>query len=110
MGQAVKFITEVSARTPGVAFEKARRQAIRENGNSILSGTIAPKSEYTMINLLPGQDPYAVINEMLYDITSPFFDKWGPCGCIKMPRQIEHGPKGRINSPSTYIFFGWAPT
>lgn len=85
----------VSARQ---AFEDLVEQAQHEHGHGGYTGTIAEKSEFTLI---PGkyendQDAERAAIAMIDTNDPRVDDKWGPAGAIALPGE------GR------WLFFGWA--
>jgi len=81
MGAEV-FITRAVGTISSQAFNNAQVEACYEAGNNGYTGTIAEKSEFTMIDCPEGIDP-EVYAWLLIDNEDPRVDdKWGPAGCI----------------------------
>lgn len=75
------------------AFRAAVAEAKYDYGHRGYTGTIAEKSEFTMIPLPEGVDPLRYAYQIMSD--ERVSDKWGPAGCF----DLGHGE---------YLFFGWA--
>ena len=77
------------------AFRAAREEAFYECGHSGYTGTIAEKTEFTIIELPAGKDAEDYAEELIDEGDTRIQYKWGPCGCIAMGNR-------------RYVFFGWA--
>lgn len=90
---AERFEVKAKGRTAQSAFNRATKEARYEHGHGGYSGTIAEKTEFTVIEVPKGRDPkdYADSDEALALVE----DKWGPAGCIKLGKD-------------EWLFFGWA--
>lgn len=110
--------------TPEEAFRAAREEALYEYGHRGYTGTLAEKSEFTLIKdsfddivklaAQQGEKLHGSTHKALLTATTPhdrasvtaealiavcderIIDKWGPAGCI----EVEPG--------KLYLFFGWA--
>lgn len=78
------------------AFNTAVTEAAYEHGHGGYTGTIAEKSEYTLIGLAADRkEAKAMALKLLEEGDKRVDNKWGPAGAI------EIGDFG-------YLFFGWA--
>ena len=96
---AEQFAHFSRGKTAKEAFDRAVEDALYDYGHSGYTGTIAEKSEFTMIEQ---ESSVKTLNEAeeiankLMELDDPRIDdKWGPAGCIK----IKDGG---------FLFFGWA--
>lgn len=92
---AENFEVESKGKTPEEAFHAAKQEALYWHGHDGYTGTIAEKFEFKMYELGPEEDREDFIERMLGDETGPYYDKWGPAGCIK-------------TDDEEYFFFGSA--
>jgi len=92
---AATFVTKVEAKNAKEAFKIAVEEAQYNFGHAGYTGTIAEKSEFTMISVPGGVAYHDHINTLINNDDKRIEDKWGPAGCI----EIENGK---------YVFFGWA--
>lgn len=103
---ATTFFDVVNGKDAKSAFAVAVEEAAYENGHGGYTGTIAEKSEFTMIPLpFKFEDNVGIkerigiietFTEKLIEERDPRIDdKWGPAGCIEI-------------IPGKYLFFGWA--
>jgi hypothetical protein len=92
---AEQFFMKSTGKTAQEAFRNAVDQAAYEHGHSGYTGTIAEKSEYTMIPLPEGKNPTDYANELMDNSDPRVDDKWGPAGCFDLGK-------------GSYLFFGWA--
>ena len=76
---------------PEEAFVDAVDQARYDYGHRGYTGTIAEKSDYTLVKKSEDEEAYDFSER-----TGIGDDKWGPCCCAKI------GDK-------KYLFFGWSP-
>ena len=90
-----EFIVYVSAPTAKDAFRIAVEEARYEHGAGGYTGTIAEKSEFTLMANFGNGDPEALVDSLLEKEDQRVCDKWGPCGCVKISK--DH-----------YLFFGMA--
>jgi hypothetical protein len=122
MGAGVFYNTVIGKyKDPNKAMSELRDEAIEEYKYEYgeydgYSGTIAEKHDFVMIPLPPRKNPYQYIDELIDNDDPRISDKWGPAGCIEVPRNrwknlfnertVEEwkGKKG----VRAYIFFGWA--
>lgn len=86
------------------AFDAAVKQAEHDQGYGGYTGTIAEKTEFVMIEDVPGfnKDRPVMstvadlwVNKLMGDHDPRIIDKWGPAGCIWC-------------GYNKYMFFGWA--
>ena len=77
------------------AFKSAQEDARWKHGNEGYTGTIAEKSEFTVISVPEGTDPLIYADQLLNEDDPRVDDKWGPAGCVRV------GTDG-------FYFFGWA--
>lgn len=98
---ACTFYTESTGRNAKEAFDSAVQEAQYEYGHGGYTGTIAEKGSFTSIPLPEGQDPYTRAEELIDKQDRRVDDKWGPAGCIEMPK--KEGQTER-----RFLFFGWA--
>lgn len=86
------------------AFDAAVADACYNYGHAGYTGTIAEKTEFTLITKTPM--PYDAAQELatklLDDGDERVDDKWGPAGAIPV-----HG-KDDPAAVQGYLFFGWA--
>lgn len=82
-------------KTAAEAFKAARAEAQYDHGHSGYSGTLAEKTEFTLIDLPAGKTPAEYAAELIDGGDDRIDDKWGPAGCIAV-------------SPGVRLFFGWA--
>lgn len=94
---AETFYTKSQASSPKLAFNEAIKKALYDHGHSGYTGTIAEKDSYQMAsyNLFTMSQAIEFADNLLDQ--SPYSDKWGPAGCLRVS-----------NDPKTYLFFGWA--
>jgi hypothetical protein len=92
---ACTFGTTAKGKTAEEAFTTARKEAQYESGHGGYTGTIAEKTNFTMIECPAGMDPYEFAHGLIDKGDRRVDDKWGPAGCIK----IKDGE---------FYFFGWA--
>lgn len=108
------FTTASWGKTALEAFRKAVEQAEYDYGHAGYTGTIAEKPSFVMIDLPPFKDPTDLADELILDDDERVSDKWGPAGCIEIPKEIEDkiaeregaGKKGE--NEKLFLFFGWA--
>lgn len=79
---AMSFYQRARGSTAREAFQGACRQALHQSGHGRYTGTIAEKSDYTMIKCPPSMKPEAYAEELITSGDSRVKDKWGPAGCI----------------------------
>lgn len=84
------------------AFRELVSSAQHENGHGGYTGTIAEKSEFTMIRLpeppddkTPAQWAAIEADRLIEEDDPRISDKWGPAGCFDL-------------GDGSYLFFGWA--
>lgn len=92
---ACTFSTVASGKTAEEAFRAARERAQYEHGHGGYTGTIAEKSQFTVINCPDGTNPSAYASALIDDGDPRIDDKWGPAGCIDLGN-------------NKFLFFGWA--
>ena len=95
---ACEFSVSSKGKTAAEAFSKAVSDAQYESGHGGYSGTIAEKGSFRMTQERAStmKEAMAVVDQHMGDDGSPFQDKWGDAGCI------------RVGETDTYVFFGWA--
>lgn len=99
---AEQFRDEARGATVKEAFDSAVSIAQYEHGHGGYSGTIAEKSEYTVISDakgLPREAAVALADKLLLDGDKRIDDKWGPAGAIRFDEPGEE---------PGWLFFGWA--
>lgn len=92
---ASTFVVHAEGKTPKEAFLSAVSDARYEYGHRGYSGTIAEKTDFTMISLPEGRDPVEFAEGLIDAEDKRVSDKWGAAGCIKV-------------SENKYLFFGVA--
>lgn len=92
---ACDFYSLSKGKTAQEAFDNAFDNAAYEHGHGGYTGTIAEKSEFTMIDLPAGMDAQEYAELLMLKDDRRVADKWGPAGCI----QIAEGE---------FLFFGYA--
>ncbi len=90
---AETFFTRARGATAQEAFSDARRSAQYEHGHGGYTGTIAEKTEFTMIEVPLGEPAVRFADRLLADDDARIRDKWGPAGCIRL-------------GDDEYLFFG----
>ncbi len=90
------FETVASGPTPDAAFRQAVEAARHECGHGGGTGTIAEKESVIRIKPPPGERALAYARKLAYDGLHEVCDKWGPCGCIRLPND-------------GWLLFGFAP-
>lgn len=96
------------------AFWELVEQAQYEYGHSPYSGTIGTKDSFVMIELPPRASLRKFIRKLYDKDDERIADKWGPMGCIEIPRsrwksllpreyERYRGKRGL----KAYVFFGW---
>ena len=109
------FATTATGKTMKEAFNKAVEQAQHEHGHGGYTGTIAEKS--SVIDLTaksPAKTRKTKIRwawEMTNLETGPVYDKWGPCGAVKLGlvRTTRYAPTVKKYVPcyeTEWCFFG----
>lgn len=103
---AHNFTDEGIGRTAWDAYEAAVRAADAEYGCNAYNGTISTTRGFVEFKK-PAKVRHAkwmreTIQREL-DSENSKVRKWGPCGCIEMPRE-----KGMPRGYRRYVFFGWA--
>jgi hypothetical protein len=114
MGSTTFFIKQRGQyKSVGEAFNEAKKEAELENGTGGYSGTIAEKTDFEMVDVPKGADPFDFASECM-DLSEGklWDDKHGPAGCVEVTGEWlkkERGVKfkGRRNF-HVYYFFGWA--
>ena len=91
---AMQFFQKGYGKTANKAFSDAISDAQFEHGQGGYSGSILEKSEYVMLTVPEGVDPWDYA-ETASEEDPRVQDKWGPAGCIDL-------------SEGEYLFFGWA--
>jgi hypothetical protein len=81
--------------TAEAAFEAAVKSAQHDYGHSGLTGSIAEKDCFVMIECPVGRDPDEYADFLIQERDERIDDKWGPAGCIKI-------------AEGEWLFFGWA--
>ena len=81
------FTTASWGKTAEEAFQSAVKQAEYDHGHAGYTGTIAEKDEFVMIQLPEHKDPIDLADELIRD-DERVGDKWGPCGCIEIPKDL----------------------
>lgn len=95
---AQTFYEFSSGKTAGEAFSKAVKNAAYQYGHSGYTGSIAEKSNFSMVTeKIFSSSEACDLAESL--ISTDYSDKWGPAGCI----QVQSDSQQNI-----YLFFGWA--
>lgn len=95
---ATQFYDKAKGADAQEAFTTLRDEALHENGHGGYTGSIAEKSEFTMI---PEYTPNDMISaedfaeKLIGDYDERVDDKWGPAGCIDI-------------GGGEFLFFGWA--
>lgn len=92
---AEEFIVVSKGKTAKEAFDNAVKKAQYDHGHAGYSGTIAEKSEFTVIPCPEGRKPSDYAEELLEKEDPRVNGKWGPAGCIKI-------------ADGRWLFFGWA--
>ena len=92
---AETFFRAAEGRTADEAFRTAKEDARHMHGHGGYSGTIAEKTNFTLIFVPLGKDPRDFANELIDSDDRRISNKWGPAGCIA----LGHG---------RFLFFGWA--
>jgi hypothetical protein len=92
---AETFFQTAKGKTAADAFKAAREQAVYDHGHSGYTGTIAEKTEFTIIQLPVGEKPSEYAQKLIDRDDSRIDDKWGPAGCLRV-------------SDNEWLFFGWA--
>jgi len=77
------------------AFRNAIQEAYWDCGHGGYTGTIAEKASFIMLACPEGVDPLRYAEDSFNDSESPVDSKWGPAGCIALPK-------------NEFLFFGWA--
>lgn len=94
MGAEV-FMQVGKGATAQEAFDAAVKEACYEYGHGGYTGSIAEKTNFTLIEKSAILGPYEQADKLIDDGDERIDDKWGPAGCI---------PLGN----DEYLFFGWA--
>ena len=94
MGANVFMITATGVSAHD-AFYNARQDALHYSGHDGYTGTIAEKSDFSVIPLKEGLGPQEYADELIDDCDSRIDNKWGPAGCFDL-------------GGGRYFFFGWA--
>jgi hypothetical protein len=81
-------------------------QAQYDYGHAGYSGTIAEKHDFVMIPLPEHKDPKDYAKELMRANDGRIIDKYGPAGCIEIPRSNED--KEQYPGLRKFLFFGWA--
>ena len=89
------FMTTAKGSDARNAFISAVREAQYECGHGGYTGTIAEKSDFSVIPLKEGLGPHEYADELIDDCDSRIDNKWGPAGCFDL-------------GGGRYFFFGWA--
>ena len=95
---ATTFFTKAKGDNAQAAFDYTVQEHTLDYGRSGYTGTIAEKSEFTMID---EYEPNAMISaeefaeKLIGDLDARVDDKWGPAGCIPL-------------GDGEFLFFGWA--
>lgn len=89
-------ISRQAVKNAGEAFDVAREEALYWHGHSGYTGTIAEKPSFIMIEPDEGETAVDVIERMIRDKSSEYYDKWGPACCVYDKQSDD------------YIFFGLA--
>lgn len=94
------------------AFSQAVKVNQHMHGHGGYTGTIAEKSDFKMVTVPKGKDPYDFVQECLDNDDHFCQDKWGPAGCVEVKGKYlteERGEKykGKRNF-HVYYFFGYA--
>mgnify|MGYP001585615403 CR=1 FL=1 len=92
---AQTFHIQVKGKTAQEAFQSAVEKARWDYGHAGYTGTIAEKSEFTMIPLPDDKNADSYAEELIREDDARIGDKWGPAGCIQ-------------SGPESFVFFGWA--
>ena len=96
------------------AFNRAVIKAQYNYGHAGYTGTIAEKIGFTVIPLPEHKAPLDLAREMMSKSDERIDDKWGPAGCIEIPKELEEelakaeGLRGKKPEEKLYLFFGWA--
>tara|TARA_B100000131_G_scaffold221323_1_gene212849 strand:- start:37690 stop:38025 length:336 start_codon:yes stop_codon:yes gene_type:complete len=107
---ASTFYQESWGKTPESAFWSAVRDAKWEHGHGGYTGTVAEKSEFVIIPVPEGKEPYQFASQLIDNGDPRVSDKWGPAGCIDLTETTRGYEKREGSSEDTplYLFFGWA--
>lgn len=106
---ACNFETIAIGKNPRDAFNRAVSQAQWEHGHGGYTGTIAEKIDFVVIPLPKRTAPFDLANRMMDVGDSRINDKWGPAGCIEIPRHHSKIRKVELRrGEREYLFFGWA--
>jgi hypothetical protein len=92
---AETFIDDVAGDDLRAAFAAARDDAAYYHGHGGYTGTIAEKSDVTLVDRAPTRaDALDLARQLLADDDERVSDKWGPAGAIAYP--------------GGFVLFGWA--
>lgn len=81
---ATDFYTRAKGATAKEAFQRAREDALHQEGHGGYTGSIAEKTEFVMIAVPEGKDPREFAQGMVSLEDSRINDKWGPAGCVPL--------------------------
>jgi hypothetical protein len=93
-------------KTAEEAFRTAVEQAAYEFGHAGYTGTIAEKTDFNLFPYNPkGKSP----KERMEELENEVDDKWGPAGCIEIPKELWSEEELKSHKEKRkFIFFGWA--
>jgi len=92
---ASEFFHTGKGKTAAEAFKAARAEAQYDHGHSGYTGSLAEKTDFTVIQVPEGKKPREYASELMNAGDGRINDKWGPAGCVKI-------------SEGQWLFFGWA--
>ena len=100
---ACDFDCDARGKTAREAFRSAVEQAQYDYGHAGYTGTIAEKDQFVEIPVPEGKTANEFVAELMRDNDSRINDKWGPAGCVKVPKE-----ETREGHDDVYLFFGYA--
>lgn len=94
---AQPFQTIAEGKTADAAFDDAVSNALHYHGHGGYTGTIAEKSEFEMVSVVPmnPSDAHSLASQLVNEGDPRIDDKHGPAGCIPL-------------DTGEFLFFGWA--
>lgn len=113
MGAMTFFVKKIGRYlTAKDAFLAAREEAQYEYGHSGYTGTIAEKSDFKIIEVPKGKDPYIFALECSENENGFWMDKWGSAGCVEVTGKWLSRSRGEhfkgVRNFKVFYFFGLA--